>query len=230
MHQTSNNLTLICLSLFSTFSPLAANLSPTDQCFQHEKGVSLESRYEGTKIFTPCPQKIGFRAQKRPNWAKNWHFWPNIGIFGPFDPMPDQKTMRTSCLGVFFTFTLCLYFYLYLPLANQRLSINYPPFVLQLGLGATEQKSHCLTSHQATSSRQTTPIFSSDLPHFPDFSYFSIIFSIFFRLFVFSSRLKFLQIIFPHTLHSDKLPLEYCTETRFLFSRVNFHPRIARPL
>ena len=21
----------------------------------------------------------------------NWHFWPNIGIFGPFDPMPDQK-------------------------------------------------------------------------------------------------------------------------------------------
>ena len=27
----------------STFSPLAANLSPTDQCFQHEKGFSLES-------------------------------------------------------------------------------------------------------------------------------------------------------------------------------------------
>ena len=46
---------------------LAANLSPTDQCFQHEKGVSLDSRYEGTKIFTPCPQKIGFGAQKRPS-------------------------------------------------------------------------------------------------------------------------------------------------------------------
>ena len=46
----------------STFSPLAANLSPTDQCFQHEKGVSLESRYEGTKI--------GFWAQKRPNLAQ----------------------------------------------------------------------------------------------------------------------------------------------------------------
>ena len=69
----------------STFSPLAANLSPTDQCFQHEKGVSLESRYEGTKIFTPCPQKIGFWAQKRPNLAQNWHFWPNIGTFGPFE-------------------------------------------------------------------------------------------------------------------------------------------------
>merc|ERR1712004_308842 len=73
------------------FRPLAANLSPTNQCFRHEKGVSLESRYEGTKIFTPCPQKIGFRAQKRPILAQNWHFGPNIGIFGPFDLMPDQK-------------------------------------------------------------------------------------------------------------------------------------------
>ena len=85
----------------STFLPLAANWSLTDQCFQHEKGVSLESRYEGTKIFTPCPQKIGFWAQKRPNLAKNWHFGPNIGIFGPFDLRPDQKTMRTNCLGGF---------------------------------------------------------------------------------------------------------------------------------
>ena len=73
----------------STFSHLAANWSLADQCFQHEKGVSLESRYEGTKIFTPCPQKIGFWAQKRPNLAKNWHFGPNMGIFGPFDLMPD---------------------------------------------------------------------------------------------------------------------------------------------
>ena len=82
----------------STFSPLAANWSLADQCLQHEKGVSLESRYEGTKIFTPCPQKIGFQAQKRPNLAKTWHFGPNIGIFCPFYLMPDQKTMRTSCV------------------------------------------------------------------------------------------------------------------------------------
>ena len=68
---------------------------------KNEKCVSLESRYEGTKIFTPCPQKIGFWAQKRPNLAKNWHFGPNIGIFGPFDLRPDQKTMRTNCLGGF---------------------------------------------------------------------------------------------------------------------------------
>ena len=80
-------------------------------CFQHEKGVSLESWYEGTKIFTPCPQKIGFGAQKRPNLAQNWHFGPNISIFGPFDLMPDQKTMRTSCLG---GFLLCWYQNFYL--------------------------------------------------------------------------------------------------------------------
>merc|ERR1711928_268398 len=68
----------------STFSPLAANWSLNDQCFQHEKGVSLESRYEGTKIFTLCPQKLGFRAQKRPklvHWCIFGHFGPNIAIF-----------------------------------------------------------------------------------------------------------------------------------------------------
>merc|ERR1712217_121619 len=59
----------------STFLPLAANWSLNDQCFQHEKGVSLESRYEGTKIFTSCPQKIGFWAQNRPKLVQNLHFW-----------------------------------------------------------------------------------------------------------------------------------------------------------
>merc|ERR1712012_700402 len=62
----------------STFSPLATNWSLTDQCFQHEKGVSLDSQYEDTKIFTPCPPKIGFWAQKQPNFAQNWHFGPKI--------------------------------------------------------------------------------------------------------------------------------------------------------
>ena len=64
--------------------PLAANWSLTDQCFQHEKGVSLDSRYEGTKSFIPPPKK-------------NWIFGPKTAKFGPFDLMPDQKTMRTSC-------------------------------------------------------------------------------------------------------------------------------------
>merc|ERR1712209_45163 len=29
----------------------------------------------GTKIFTPCPQKLGFLAKKRPNLVQNMHFW-----------------------------------------------------------------------------------------------------------------------------------------------------------
>ena len=33
--------------------------------------------------------------------SSKWHFWPNIGIFGPFGPMPDQKPMQTRCLGGF---------------------------------------------------------------------------------------------------------------------------------
>ena len=94
-----------------TFSSLAANWSRTGQCFQSGKGVSLVPWYEDTKSFTPSPQKNGFLAQKRPNLAQNWHFWPNIGIFGPFDLMPDQKTMRTSCPS---GFPLCWYQNFYL--------------------------------------------------------------------------------------------------------------------
>ena len=41
-------------------------------------------------------QKRSF-GPKRPNAASNWHLWPNIGIFGPIDLMPDQKKMRTGC-------------------------------------------------------------------------------------------------------------------------------------
>ena len=45
--------------------------------------------------------KLGFLALKRPNLVKNWYFLPNIGIFGQFGPMPNQKTMQTRCLGGF---------------------------------------------------------------------------------------------------------------------------------
>ena len=53
----------------------------------------------GYQNFYSLPPKIGFWAQKRPNLAQNWHFGPNIGIFGPFDLMPEEKNIRTSCLG-----------------------------------------------------------------------------------------------------------------------------------
>ena len=57
------------------------------------------------KVSHWCP-KIWIFGPTTANLAQNWHFGPNISIFGPFDLMPDQKTMRTSCLG---GFLLCWY-------------------------------------------------------------------------------------------------------------------------
>merc|ERR1711873_122834 len=62
------------------------------------------SKSFGTKIFTPCPQKLDFGP-------KNGQIWPKTGIFAPFDLKPDQKTMQTSCLD---GFLLCWYQNFYL--------------------------------------------------------------------------------------------------------------------
>ena len=53
--------------------------------------VSTKLRWKRSKIEGNYSDHSGFLAKKRPNLAKNCHFWPNLGIFGPFDPMPDQK-------------------------------------------------------------------------------------------------------------------------------------------
>ena len=55
----------------------------------------------GYQNFYLLPSKLGYLAQNRPNLAKIYHFWLNIGIFGPFRPMPNQETMQTRCLGGF---------------------------------------------------------------------------------------------------------------------------------
>ena len=47
------------------------------------------------------PPKNWIFGPKRAKFGPKLEFWPNIGIFCPFDLMPDQKTMRTSCLGGF---------------------------------------------------------------------------------------------------------------------------------
>ena len=67
--------------------------------FSIQKWCLIGSLIWGNQKFYSIPPKNGFLAQVWPNLAKNWHFWPNIGIFGPFDPIPDQKTMQTRCLG-----------------------------------------------------------------------------------------------------------------------------------
>ena len=48
------------------------------------------------RIFGPKTAKFGSK------FAFFGHFGPNIGIFGTFRPMSDEKTMQTRCLDVFF--------------------------------------------------------------------------------------------------------------------------------
>ena len=54
----------------------------------------------GYQKFYLLPEKLGCLADKRANLAKNWLFWPNIGIFGPFGPMPDHKQCKQDALVV----------------------------------------------------------------------------------------------------------------------------------
>ena len=61
-------------------------------------------RYMGNKTFSSSRKNQFFFGPKRPNLVQNMHFGhfrPNIGIFCLFRLMPDQKTMRTRCLGGF---------------------------------------------------------------------------------------------------------------------------------
>ena len=84
---------------------------PSGRWEPHQSTFSTRKRWVigviyGYQNFTITPLKNWFVTPKRPNLARNWHIWPDIGIIGLFDPMPDQKTMRTSCLG---GFPLCGY-------------------------------------------------------------------------------------------------------------------------
>ena len=59
----------------------------------------------GTKTFT-LPKKFGFLAHKRPNMAKNWLLWINVGIFGPFGPMADKKQCEQGALVMAYVITI----------------------------------------------------------------------------------------------------------------------------
>ena len=48
------------------------------------------------RLFGPKTAKFGSK------FAFFGHFGPNIGIFGTFRPMSDEKTMQTRSLDVFF--------------------------------------------------------------------------------------------------------------------------------
>ena len=44
---------------------------------------------------------VFLRPVDPPNPPQKWIFGPKTAQFGPFDLLPDQKTMWTSCLGGF---------------------------------------------------------------------------------------------------------------------------------
>ena len=78
--------------------------------WSHDRPKMMQTRCLGGFSVTWVPKlllspvRIWFLAQKGQIWSKICifgHFGPNIGIFGPFRPMPDQKTMQTRCLGGF---------------------------------------------------------------------------------------------------------------------------------
>ena len=79
-------------------SPSPIGLSPIGAArvnvFDTEKVSHTLPDMRIPKVLLHSP-KNEFLAQKWPNLTKNWHF-------GPFDPMPEQKTMQTSCLGSFY--------------------------------------------------------------------------------------------------------------------------------
>ena len=97
--QKRPNLAQTCI--FCQILAFLANLiqCPTKkQCKQGVKVVSPLRRYQN---FCFLPSKLGFWVQIWPKRCIVGHFGPNIGIFGSFDTMNDQKTMQTKCLGGF---------------------------------------------------------------------------------------------------------------------------------
>ena len=74
------------------FTP-SGQLEPHWSMFSTQKRCLIGILIWGYQNFYSLPpKKLDFGPKKRPNLAQNWHFGPNIGIFGPFDLMPDQST------------------------------------------------------------------------------------------------------------------------------------------
>merc|ERR1711884_393145 len=62
------------------------------------------------KLLLPAPKKL-YLGPRTAKFCPNLAFWAKYRHFCPFDLMPDQKTMRTSCLS---GFLLCWYQNFYL--------------------------------------------------------------------------------------------------------------------
>ena len=69
--------------------------------FSTRKRCLIGIPIRGYQNFYSLPPKNWILGPKTAKFGQKWHFWPNIGIYGPFGPMPVQRTMRTRCLGGF---------------------------------------------------------------------------------------------------------------------------------
>ena len=81
----------------------SGHFEPYRSMFSTQKRCLIGFRIWGYQKFYSIP-KNWFLASNRPNWAQNWHFWSYMGIFGPFDPIPDQKNNANKLHKWFFRY------------------------------------------------------------------------------------------------------------------------------
>ena len=103
-YQTKNWILAPNIQIFGSkkhiFVP-SGQVGPHQSMFSSRKRYLIGSLIWGYQKFCSIPPKKDFWP-KTAKLGQNWHFLPNIGSFGPFDPMPNQKTIQTSCPGGFF--------------------------------------------------------------------------------------------------------------------------------
>ena len=80
----------------------SGQFEPYWSMFSTRKRCLIGFLIPGYQKFYSIP-KNWFLASNRPNWAQNWHFWLYMGIFGPFDPIPDQKNNANKLHKWFFS-------------------------------------------------------------------------------------------------------------------------------
>ena len=101
----------------------------------------------------PTPIKIRIFGPKRPNFAQNYLFWPNIASFGTFGPMPDQETIQTRCVG---GFSVTLVLKLLLPPERKRIFGPKLAFLVDMGQALP---AHLVSGSGARALSRKTPIY-----------------------------------------------------------------------
>ena len=89
---------LVFLAKYWHFWPIWSHARPINNASKVPRWFFC---YVVTKTFASPHKNQDFWPQNGQIWSKICifgHFGPHIGIFCPFDPMPDQKTLPRRCL------------------------------------------------------------------------------------------------------------------------------------